>query len=576
MAITNFDFPGTTLRQVFEESTTGTVSTLGVACVGMQYKVHEEAGVPVVLEVPQDAAAYDPEEGLGPVALDTTINFDTTDLIPRLSIEDGVWAYVNATASNLAPAIQEAGVRLIRFSAPVKAGAGKIASPLFGGRGAKVGDTVIISDGTDVVVTTISAINNISGSGYIEIQVADLGTFDHEDSITVKFCVVQDATFAANANVFSISGANITVVSGVSTKLNDLAGMPGLLQAGVMTVDLLEIDTTYIGKLGSVSSVSEVETLLGTPSVDNPLALAVYFAAAAARNTTVFFTAVDEDTEAKYLQAVGFLERYPEIYSIVPATEDASIIREISAACINASEDEESKIRRSLWYGITSEVTGPTAADVIADVISLREARVSSYRAQAVWADGILFRGKIVPNFAGAAAAAGMRSYEAPHRPLSNLGYTFFSVAETSGLTRAQLKQIGAEGIWIIGNDNNGSPINMKQVTSAMANNINLDEESIIASTDEIALGVSRVGENRVGNSNISPAMLSALQLDLRMHMDSRLRNTSGSVYIGPQLLSWELLSMYQDEVNRDWVYADFECEPPKPFNKFKMTMRVI
>ena len=69
----------------------------------MQYKVHEEASVPVVLEVPQDDAAYDPEDGLGPVALDTTINFDTTDLIPRLSIEDGVWAYVNATSSNLAP-----------------------------------------------------------------------------------------------------------------------------------------------------------------------------------------------------------------------------------------------------------------------------------------------------------------------------------------------------------------------------------------------------------------------------------------------------------------------------------------
>ena len=58
--------------------------------------------------------------------------------------------------------------------------------------------------------------------------------------------------------------------------------------------------------------------------------------------------------------------------------------------------------------------------------------------------------------------------------------------------------------------------------------------------------------------------------------MDGFLANTSGSAYIGPQLLDWELLNLYQDTVNRDHVYANFTCEPPKPFNKFVMNMRVI
>lgn len=58
--------------------------------------------------------------------------------------------------------------------------------------------------------------------------------------------------------------------------------------------------------------------------------------------------------------------------------------------------------------------------------------------------------------------------------------------------------------------------------------------------------------------------------------MDSKLLNTTGSLYIGPQLVSWQLLEIYQDTVNLDWVYASIECEPPKPFNKFKMTLRVV
>ena len=62
-----------------------------------------------------------------------------------------------------------------------------------------------------------------------------------------------------------------------------------------------------------------------------------------------------------------------------------------------------------------------TAADVIADVISLREARVSSYRKRM----GRRYSFPI-PNFA---RRRGVR-HEAPHRPLSNLGYTFFSLKQ--------------------------------------------------------------------------------------------------------------------------------------------------
>ena len=104
----------------------------------------------------------------------------------------------------------------------------------------------------------------------------------------------------------------------------------------------------------------------------------------------------------------------------------------------------------------------------------------------------------------------------------------------------------------------------------------NLLEESIVANADEVALSLCHVGEDKVGNSNITPIMVMALSDDVTLKMDQKLINISGSEYIGPQLLSWTLDSIYQDTVNKDRGYAVISCEPPKPFNEFKMTLRII
>ena len=146
--------------------------------------------------------------------------------------------------------------------------------------------------------------------------------------------------------------------------------------------------------------------------------------------------------------------------------------------------------------------TVPTNYELAENAIAKRV--VSSYRAQGIWADQISYNGELLGNYAGAAAAAGMRSAEPVHRPLSNLGYTFFSLVEPHGFTKSQLKQIGANGIWIIANNADGVPTNMRQVTTAVANSLNMDEESIVSNADSIALELCRVGENMVGNSNIS------------------------------------------------------------------------
>lgn len=571
MALTNFDFPGVTLKQVFAETVTGTVGTLGVACVGQQYKTHN---ADYEAEAAKITATYDAETGLStplPGLVDAS-KLDTDTKYQRLVVKNGVFSYFTATSATLAPTVVG---NAIRFPQAVTDGGGFVAAANFGARGVQVGDPVILSAGDKVVKTEIIGINSVTGKGFAEIRVANMGTFnDQTTNLSVTFCLVTDAEYAAGSTTFNITTAGQLVVNGeLTTELADLSGLTGELVSGDLYIEYREKATDFVGKLGVLADPDEVAAVLGAPSKDNPLALAVFFALSASKGVSVYFTGVKSDDTIGYAEAFDFLENYAEVYSLVPATEDAAVIQAALSAAVTASEDEESKVRRVVWFGITSTSTGDNY-DVIADVISKRY--VSNYRAVGVWADDILFNGEIVPNFAGAAAAAGMRSYETCHRPISNLDYAFFSVAGTHGFTRSQLKQIGREGIWIIANNSNGVPVNMKQVTTALKNNINLDEESIVSNADEICLSLCHVGENYVGNSNISTTLIFNLTADVRRVMDNKLIDKSGDFRIGAQLISWELLNIWQDPVNLDWIWAAIECEPPKPFNKFKMTVRIV
>lgn len=53
---------------------------------------------------------------------------------------------------------------------------------------------------------------------------------------------------------------------------------------------------------------------------------------------------------------------------------------------------------------------------------------------------------------------------------------------------------LGANGIWIIGNNANGTAVNKRQLTSAAADDINLDEQSLTTSVDNFILVIKHVG----------------------------------------------------------------------------------
>lgn len=349
------------------------------------------------------------------------------------------------------------------------------------------------------------------------------------------------------------------------------------LSLGVVT-DLDDIVT----KLGQVIIPQQTVDEEVVPAHVNKMALACYLAMASAPGIPIYYVAIEESGSdgSDFVAAMEFLERFPKIYSVVPLTTNATKLKACIAKAAAESENAESKVRRAIWCGIETGAGATTALKTSA-TIDNKNAIVAAgasgaYRTQVVWSPGAMYGGFAVPADVLAAAPAGMRAYEPTYRPISNLGYTLFSVSDTFGFAQAQLEQIGAAGVWVIDNNYDGAPVNKRQVTANANNQINLDEESIVANADSIALTLCHVGENLVGCSNISPALLTALYDTIKGIMDRYLINLTGNVYIGPQLLNWTFDKLEQDPVQLDKVYATITCEPPKPFNRFVMTLRIV
>lgn len=321
MALTNFDFPGVTLKQVFSDTVTGTVGTLGVACVGQQYKTHN---ADYDAEAAKITAEYDAENGLT-APLPGLVNAEKLDTDPatqRLVVKNGVFSYLTTDSTKLKPTIVG---NVIRFDSPVTDGGGFTAASQFGTRGANVGDPVIITAGEKKVVTDIIGINSETGKGFTEIRVADLGTITASDTgLTVTFCLVADAVYAAGDTTFEITPEGQLIVDGeLTTQLAELPGISGELVSGDLYIEYREKATDFVGKLGVLADPDEVNAVLGAPTKDNPLALAVYFALSASKGINVYFTGVKSDDVIGYSEAFDFLENYPEVYSLVPATENA-------------------------------------------------------------------------------------------------------------------------------------------------------------------------------------------------------------------------------------------------------------
>ena len=208
-------------------------------------------------------------------------------------------------------------------------------------------------------------------------------------------------------------------------------------------------------------------------------------------------------------------------------------------------------------------------ASIIESIIAWKE--ISNKRCSFCIADGAMYNSTIpVKNFCVAAALAGKRSGSYPHAPLSNVAMKAITTTDEHGFTTSMSKKLGAAGFWRVGMREDGTCISRRQLTSAATGDVNYDEQSIVCNIDSIGLSLKVTGRDLVGNTNISPTLINILEAELNAKLD--IYKTYVNDLIGPQLLSGSIISIKQDSVYKDRIYASLDGEPPKPFNRFHIT----
>ena len=587
MAYPDFKFPGVELTQEFVDTPVTGVSALGVAVIGQKYVVRDAYTTNPTVEVEYTGSSV--SKTLAQLPEDFTValtgaTVDATAGTQTLVVEDGKFEEIAITGGTLTLSTGSSSTHTFSLANATEALKGK---------------SIDVTKSRTVYSGYVSGVDVSGATPTVTAQFTEA----FSGGAVTNALIYTKATTAVDVSS-AVSAATQTVFLGANGTLTlpaNLLQRTGKNSSGAWTYGKAlkggskfqvyyraKADTTKYS-LGSVASMSEIAEQLGYPCANNPLALAAAAALSASNGNIVYYVATltsISDTVLKYTGAFDFLSKNAEVYSIVPdieadaldggaaATANNQAIKSLLAQVISSSEDKESKIRRTLWFGVKNPSV-VDRADLIESILT-NKLDIASYRAQAVWADDALYNGEVIPNSAVAAAAAGMRAGQPVHRPISNLGYSFFSIAERYGLTQSELKQLGSNGIWIVGPNFSGTPINMRQVTTDASGSLMLFEESMVSNIDSIALSLCHLGERMVGCSNISPALITALTDGITTVMTSKTRNTSGSDLIGPQLLGWSLDSIYQDPVLRDHVYATMTCEPPRPFNRFVMTLRVV
>ena len=387
-------------------------------------------------------------------------------------------------------------------------------------------------------------------------------------------------------------GSTVAVLSAPLTEPLSLAGQDKvsymIRKTGPVYMQYQGIDYQYVGKVGVIAATTDaqVQQVLGQIDPKNPLACAVACACAAAGSNFVYFTAVEDvsqvsdaqlDTQLTkvYTDALDLVIDNDAIHGIVPCTTNKAVLSNLLSKAIAASDEQ---IPHFKYLYTSVDIPQYSDADVYphtAVTSQLIAQKVfSDKRGIITFADGPKHNGIAVPSYCVAAAVAGLRSASEPHAPLSNVVLPGIQVEDSKGFTSSDLKNLGANGFLRVGLNADGLTIIRRQLTSAAKDDVNYDEQSIVCNIDSICLNIKNSGRGYVGNTNISEELLSLLQVQLQ----DRLRSFSlySDRLIGPQLLSWNIVNLEQHPVYKDRIYVTVQGQPPKPFNRFDITFRMI
>jgi len=211
--------------------------------------------------------------------------------------------------------------------------------------------------------TVITALPQDGSVSYIEVAsrlrqfvpnhlvAAELASGRIESAVSGRFTVTNNSIYHENKDPdwgYSSTTKDLTFTSEVTLRDTDLPNASSLPDKAITRATLhIESRSLNISNTTSTITVSsnDFESRLGVVSSRNPLALAASIALQNSGTSSIKVLRINEDSSQGFLNALPYLNADPNVYSILPLTQDLQVINSYAVAAVNQSSPSVGKFR---------------------------------------------------------------------------------------------------------------------------------------------------------------------------------------------------------------------------------------
>ena len=137
--------------------------------------------------------------------------------------------------------------------------------------------------------------------------------------------------------------------------------------------------------------------------------------------------------------------------------------------------------------------------------------------------------------------------------------------------TQKELDEIASYGVLIITQDTKDAPCYIRhQLTTDIMNGSLYYEDSCTRNLDNISYAMCDILEPYIGKANVTPTALQAIKIATINRLIEFTQDSSDDM-IGPSLVSWDNLEVYQDKTAKDRVVIRVNLYLPLPLNNIRL-----
>lgn len=180
---------------------------------------------------------------------------------------------------------------------------------------------------------------------------------------------------------------------------------------------------------------------------------------------------------------------------------------------------------------------------------------------------------RVVPNKFIACEIAGLASATLPQKSLTHTQVTCVTAAPRmyTQYTQKQLNAIAAEGVMLVTQDAKGTPCYIRhQLTTETAYGPLYYEDSCTRNLDNISYKVVEKCTGFIGHANVTVPALRKLHAQLTAMLTEFTQDTTDEL-VGPSLVNFTDLQVFQDPVYKDRVIVKVKLYLPMPLNNIKV-----